>query len=91
MTRLTKEQEIAIMRGLARRRQKQDLARIKRMDIFARQKVDNLQNQLNTLEGSPFYTGQNKETRNNMVKQIKGELSKTLGDIVPTRAPAIYR
>ena len=91
MTRLTKEQEIAIMRGLARRRQKQDLARIKRMDIFARQKVDNLQNQLNTLEASPFYTGPNEKTQKDMIKQIKGELSRTLGDIVPTRAPPIYR
>ena len=91
MTRLTKEQEIAIMRGLARRRQKQDLARIKRMDIFARQKVDNLQNQLNTLKASPFYTGPNEKTQKDMIKQIKGELSRTLGDIIPTRAPPIYR
>ena len=86
------KKELDIMRRLARRNQTQEIRGMQRVSVLAKQKAANLSNQLNTLTHSPYYTSaQDAATRNKMINQIKGELSKTLGDIIPTRPPLTYR
>ena len=87
-----KEKELQIMRQLAQRNQTREIRGMQRTSVFAKQKAANLTNQLNTLKHSPYYTSaQDDATRKDMIKQIKGELSKTLGEIIPTRPPLTYK